>query len=81
MDGINLGENDVRDPDLMTAIAAGDRSTGNISISHHHPKNRAHLACFLTNTQGHIYLNLAPEREFRPYKRSGFENEVFHRRL
>ena len=38
MDGINLGENDVRDPDLMTAIAAGDGSVGNIFISSHHTK-------------------------------------------
>ena len=38
MDGINLDENDVRDPYLMTAIAAGDGSAGNIPISRHHTK-------------------------------------------
>ena len=36
IDGIDLDENDVRYPDLMTEIAARDRSTGNVPISHHH---------------------------------------------
>lgn len=35
MDGINLDENDLSDTDLMTAIAAGDASAGNIFISRH----------------------------------------------
>ena len=35
-DAINLDENDVMDPDLMTAIPAGDGSAGNIPISRHH---------------------------------------------
>ena len=38
MDGIDLDENDVRDPDLMTAITAGDVSASNIFISLHHTK-------------------------------------------
>ena len=35
MDGINLDENDLSDTGLMTAIAAGDASAGNIFISRH----------------------------------------------
>ena len=38
MDGINLDESDVRDPYLMTAIAAGNGSAGNTPISRHHTK-------------------------------------------
>ena len=38
MDGINLDENNLMDPDLMTAISAGDGSAGNIPISRHHTK-------------------------------------------
>ncbi|MGB1118135.1 MAG: RNA polymerase sigma factor [Parvibaculales bacterium] len=37
MDGINLDENDLNDTDLMTAIAAGDTTAGNIFISRHLP--------------------------------------------
>ncbi|MEC7163513.1 MAG: sigma-70 family RNA polymerase sigma factor [Pseudomonadota bacterium] len=35
MDGINLHENDLSDTGLMTAIATGDASAGNIFISRH----------------------------------------------
>ena len=38
MDGINFDENDVMDPDLMTAIPAGYGSAGNIPTSLHHTK-------------------------------------------
>ena len=38
MDGIDLDENDVTYPDLMTAIAARDGSVGKIFISRHHTK-------------------------------------------
>ena len=37
MDGINLHENDLSDTGLMTAIANGDASAGNIFISRHLP--------------------------------------------
>ncbi len=38
MDAINLDENDVKDPNLMTAIPAGNGSAGNIPKSRHHTK-------------------------------------------
>ena len=38
IDCINLDDNDVVDPDLMTATPAGDGSAGNIPISRHHTK-------------------------------------------
>jgi len=38
MYGMNFDENDVMDPDLMTATPAGDGYAGNIPISRHRIK-------------------------------------------
>ena len=65
MDGINLDENDVKDPDLMTAIPQEMDLPATFLHRATTLKFRAHLAFFLTNTQSNLYPNLVFEREFR----------------